>query len=125
MTPGLPELDAVLALERELLEDLVFALQSESALTRFSLRERSLRRAATEVTTASDRLRSAELLRSVYTEQAAADVGLHPVPTLVELANHTGEPWRALLLERRSQLRAAAHEVGRVSTSRFPGDRVV
>lgn len=124
MTPGLPELEAVLALERELLDDLVFALESESALMRFGLREKSLRRAATEVTTAGDRLRSAELLRSVYAEQAAVELGLDPAPTLVELATRTGEPWRALLLERRSQLRAAADEVGRVSKSRFPSDRV-
>lgn len=124
MTAGLPELDAVLALERELLDDLAFALESESALTLCSLREKSLRRAATEVATASDRLRDAELLRSVYTEQAAAELGLDPAPTLAELAARTGEPWRAVLLARRSQLRAAAHDVGSVSTGRFPGDRV-
>ena len=124
MTAGLPELDAVLALERELLADLAFALESESALVRSSLREESLVRAATEVSSASDRLRDAELLRSIYTEQAAADLGLDPAPSLAELATRTGEPWRARLLERRTQLRAAADEVGTVSAGRLPGARV-
>lgn len=124
MTAGLPELDAVLSLERELLDDLAFALESQSALQQSSLRERSLHRAAAEVFSASDRLRDAELLRSVHTEQAAAVLGLGPGPTLAELAARTGPPWREILLERRSQLRAAADDVAALSQPRTPGDRV-
>lgn len=124
VTAGLPELDAILALQRELLDDLTFALESESALVHSGMREQSLRRAATEVSTASGRLRDAELLRSVYTEQAAADLGLDPAPTLAEIAARTGEPWRGRLLQRRAQLRAAADDVSTVSTDRVPDDRV-
>ncbi len=111
--PALAQLNGILWDERDLLEDLFFALGSEQWLAAGGY-TRHLDRAAQRVRAANDRLRDAEVIRAAESDAVASGLGLPPAPSLTDLAESAGEPWRTILLEQRSVLLAAADEITRV-----------
>lgn len=108
--PDMKQLNGILWHERLLLEDLLFALEAEQWV-RSAGRTRWLARVADDIDTAGARLRDAEVLRAVEADAVAAGLGLAPAPSLTELADRVGEPWRTILLEQRAVLRNAADDV--------------
>lgn len=108
--PGMEQLNGILWHECSLLEDLLFALETEQWV-RSAGRTRWLVRVVEEIHAAGARLRDAEVLRAVEADTVAAGLGLAPAPSLSELADRVGEPWRTILLEQRTMLRNAAADL--------------
>jgi hypothetical protein len=107
---GLAEVSSTLWRERELLELLLFKLEEEQLLLA-SGRTRWLARATREVEVVLEEIRRAELLRGVQVDEAAGTVGLAAGPSLRQLADAAGEPWRSLLHEHRHAFLAATAEI--------------
>ncbi len=93
---GLNELSTALWRERELLEMLLFKLEEEE-LVLTSGRTRWLGRAAREVESVLDQIRSVELGRAIEADDAAREVGLPEGASLLELAKAAPSPWNDLL----------------------------
>lgn len=93
---ALEELSGALWQVRRLLDLLRFRLEEEQLLARAGGR-RWLPTARREVEAVQDRLRLAELVRAVSTEQAAAALGVGSPATLRELARTAPEPWAHIL----------------------------
>lgn len=108
--PDMKHLNGILWHERSLLEELLFALEIEQWV-RAAGRTRWLVRAADQVCAAGDRLRDAEVLRAVESDAVAARLGLQPAPSLTQLAESAGEPWRTILLDQRAGLRNATADL--------------
>lgn len=108
------ELNGILWEERDLLEDLLFALHTERWV-RSTGRSRWLLRAADQVYRASDRLRTTEVLRAVAADAAAAKWGIPVAAPLSQLAERAGEPWRTIFLDQRARLSAVAGDLARVA----------
>jgi hypothetical protein len=107
---GMEALNGILWQECSLLEDLLFAVETEQwVLATGRARWQGL--AASRVCAVGDRLRDAEVLRAMEADALAARLGLGPAPSLCELAERAGEPWRTILLDQRELLRAAAAEL--------------
>ena len=113
---GLAEVSSTLWRERELLELLLFKLEEEQLLLA-SGRTRWLSRATREVEVVLDEIRRAELLRAVQVDEAAADLGLPPGPSLRCLAERTEEPWRSLLCQHREAFLAMTAEIQSIATA--------
>lgn len=107
---GLAELNGVLWNERDLLEDLLFALRTEQWVIGQG-HGRWVGRAGDRVEEVNDCLRLTEVLRAAESAAVAADLGLGSDPSLTELAESAGEPWRTIFLEQRTGLRAAAGDI--------------
>lgn len=140
MAMVIEELTRVLTLERDLLDDLAYAVAAERALRSGDgdhaaadaaglrtvgadgadggARRRWADRAAGEAVDTGIQLRDLELLRSLRAEEIALGLGLEPGPTLVELAGALVEPWRGALLRHRAELLAASAEVDRAAGRR-------
>lgn len=111
----LAELAAVLWQERELLDDLLYALlQQHAVLTAGELRW--LPRADAAVAAAARAVQDHELFRAMAVEALNARLGLDPSASLLEIAAAAGEPWTLLLTEHRDALRAATDELDRATT---------
>ncbi len=95
------ELSLVLWRERELLETLLFKLESEQ-LVLASGRTRWVSRASDEVEEAVQRIRETEVLRADAAAQAATSVGLGPESSLSALVEAAPEPWKTILAEHRT-----------------------
>jgi hypothetical protein len=111
---SLTDLSSVLWRSRELLELLLFKLEEEQ-LVLASGRTRWLAHATREVQIVLEQLRESELLRAVEVDAYATSVGLHPSPSLRDLALASPEPWRELLIAHRDALVELTAEIGRVS----------
>ncbi len=111
---GLQELNGVLWDERDLLEDLLFALRTEQWVIGEG-HSRWVGRAGSRVEELNDSLRLTEVLRAAESAAVAAELGLGPVPSLTELAESAGEPWRTMFLEQRAGLLAAADDIAAVT----------
>ena len=97
---GVAELSAVLWLERQLLELLLFKLEEEQ-LVLATGRTRWLGHATREVEQVLDQIRDAELGRSVEADAAALEFGVAPASGLLALANAAPVPWNELLTSHR------------------------
>ena len=97
---GVAELSAVLWLERQLLELLLFKLEEEQ-LVLATGRTRWLGHATREVEQVLDQIRDAELGRSVEADAAALEFGIAPASGLLALANAAPDPWNELLTSHR------------------------
>lgn len=105
-------LNSLLWAERDLLEELLFAIETEqwvhtSGRSRFDHLARSRLLAAGEL------LRRTEVLRAAESDAVAAALGIGSSPSLAQLAHGAGDPWRTILLDQRAALRAATSEVTR------------
>jgi hypothetical protein len=107
---ALGELAAVLWQERELLEDLLFAvIQQHGVLTEGQTRW--LGRADAAVAAATRAVQTHEVFRAIEVETVVALLGLAPTASLHEIAEVAGEPWQTVLGEHRDALRALAVEI--------------
>ena len=104
------KLSLVLWRERELLESLLFKLETERLILAAG-RERWLSRAAREVEAVLVEVRETELLRAVAADQVAGVLGLAPNPSLKALAEAAEEPWRTMLLDHREAFLAITQEM--------------
>lgn len=104
------KLSQILWRERDLLDSLLFKLETEQ-LVLGSGRTRWLARAASEVELILDLLRQTEILRSVAADEAAASIGLTSNPSLRALAEAVDEPWGSILLEHKEAFEAVSREI--------------
>jgi hypothetical protein len=105
------KLSQILWRERELLDTLLFKLETEQ-LVLAGGRNRWLMRAAREVENVLETIRQTEILRSVAADEAAASLGLEHNPSLRALAEAVEEPWRSLLLDHHEAFVTVTREVG-------------
>ena len=103
-------LSQVLWRERELLENLQYALEVEQLILA-SGRSGWLLRAATDVEGVLGDLRRTEVMRAVAADQVAAGLGLAPNPSLKELATRVGEPWGEILTDHREAFLAMTRSI--------------
>ncbi|MDN4173575.1 flagellar protein FlgN [Nocardioides sp. SOB77] len=109
-------LSATLWHERELLETLQYHLEVEQ-LVLASGRTTWLMRAAKDVESVLEQLRTAEVLRATEADQVAERLGLEPAPTLHQLVDASPEPWRTILVEHRDALTAMTREITALADS--------
>jgi hypothetical protein len=107
---GFADISTILWNERELLELLLFKLDEEQLLLAAG-RTRWLSRATNEVEIVLERIRQAELVRSVKVDAVAGQLGLDPNPSLGELAAAAPEPWGELFDEHRAAFLALTSEI--------------
>jgi len=105
------KLSQILSRERELLDTLLFRLETEQMVLA-SGRTRWLMRAAREVENVLVTIRETEILRSVAADQAAASLGLQTNPSLRALAEAVDEPWRTILSEHHAGFVSVTQEIG-------------
>jgi len=110
------QLTQVLWRERELLDELAYALEVEQLILA-SGRTRWLVRAAGSVETVLGDLRSTELLRAVAADAVAAAFGLDPNPSLRQLATDLPEPWTEIFTEHREALVKVTQEITTLADS--------
>ena len=110
----LSELAAVLWQEREVLEDLLYALIQQQ-LVLDAGRTRWLPRADAAVATAAHAVQDHELVRAIEVETLVQVLGLPANASLLEIAAHAGEPWATVLGDHRAALRALTAEIEAVT----------
>jgi hypothetical protein len=108
------KLSLILWRERELLELLAFKLEIERMVLSAG-RTRWLPNVTREVEDVLATIRETEVLRAVAADEAAAELGLDPDPSLGQLAAAAPEPWHSILLEHRDAFLAAAREIADLS----------
>jgi hypothetical protein len=107
---GLADLSRILWQQRELMELLLFKLEEQQLLL-VAGRSRWMGLAAREIEHVLDRIRDFEGLRAVELEPTRRELGLTDPPTLLQLAELTGEPWSELFTSHREHLLALTAEV--------------
>jgi hypothetical protein len=107
---SLPDLAAVLWRQRELLEELIYRLESEQLLLAAG-RTRHLGRATAEVETILDELKLLEVQRAAVSDLACREIGLPFGATLEELAAAAQPPWTGVLVEHRNALLTSTSEL--------------
>lgn len=105
------KLSQILMRERELLETLLFRLETEQMVLS-SGRTRWLMRAAREVEQVLATIRETEVLRAVAADAVAAAIGLEHNPSLRALAEAADEPWRTILGEHHLAFVTVTQEIG-------------
>ena len=106
----LGELAAVLWQERELLEDLLFAvLQQERVVA--EAQTRWLARADAAVAAATRAVQTHEVFRAMEVETVVTLLDVPPTASLREIAEAAGDPWLTVLSEHREALRVLAAEI--------------
>lgn len=108
------KLSQVLWRERELLDTLLYHLEVER-LVLGAGRTQWLARASDDVERDLLRLRETEILRAVVAEEAAAELGMPPSPSLRALADAVDEPWHSILVDHRDAFVALSREISLVS----------
>jgi len=104
------KLSHILWRERELLETLLYKLEVEQ-LVMAGGRTKWLLRAAKEVESVLETIRQTEVLRAVAADEAAAEAGMPPNPSLRSLADSVAEPWASILGDHRDAFEAITREV--------------
>ena len=110
------KLSLVLWRERELLEALQYRLEVEQ-LVMATGQTRWLASAARDVELAVEELREMEILRAVAADEAAANAGLDPNPSLASLVDAADEPWRSILADHREAFAAMSDEIERIAAT--------
>jgi hypothetical protein len=107
---GLSEVSNILWRERQLLQLLLFKLETEQLLLSNG-RPRFLADATREVEMVINELKEAELLRAVSVDALAAEMGLGPSPSLRELVAAVPAPWDHIFEEHRKAFLADTQEI--------------
>lgn len=107
---SLTELSSVLWRSRELLELLLFKLESEQLLLAAG-RSRWLAHATREVEMVLEQIRKLEVIRAVYAQGAAEEMGLAPDASLGQLADAAPMPWFELLHQHRKAFVTLSAEI--------------
>jgi hypothetical protein len=110
----LGELAAVLWQEREVLEDLLYALVQQQLLLEAG-QTRWLPRADAAVAAAARAVQDHELVRAIEVETLIQVLGLPAGASLLEIAAHAGEPWATVLADHRDALRTLSAEIDAVT----------
>lgn len=110
------ELSTSLWNERELLETLLFKLE-EQELVVASGRARWVGRASREVELVLERMRTAEIGRSMHAEAAATSLGLSPDASLKEIASAAPAPWDELLRSHHAALSELTAQISALGVS--------
>lgn len=113
---GVADLNAVLWRERELLESLVFYLETEQLMLA-SGRNRWLGHAAAQIEHTTATLRDTEILRAAEADQLAHERGLLPDPSLSALADACEEPWQTILRDQREALLSITAEITQMASA--------
>jgi len=113
---SMEDLSSVLWRERELLETLLYKLEVEQ-LVLAGGRTHWLATAAREVESVLDRIREIEVLRALELDALAEELGLEPNPSLHQIADASGDPWRAIWLDHREAFTTVATEISKMSES--------
>lgn len=103
-------LSLVLWRERELLDTLLYRLETERLMIAGGRTDR-LVRAAGEVDVVLEALRETEVLRAIAADEAAQALGLPAGSSLRTLADAAEEPWRTILHDHRDAFEAATGRV--------------
>ncbi len=93
---SLDELSTILWRERELLETLLYRLETEE-LVLAGGRSRWVGRASREVEAAVDQVKATDLARAVEADDAARELGIPAGSSLLELAKAAPAPWDEML----------------------------
>ncbi len=107
---GLSEVSNILWRERQLLQLLLFKLETEQLILS-SARTRFLSDATREVEMVINELKETELLRAVAVDGLAAELGLGPSPSLRELAQVAPAPWDNIFEEHRKAFLEDTQEI--------------
>lgn len=107
---GLSEVSNILWRERQLLQLLLFKLETEQLILS-STRTRFLSDATREVEMVINELKETELLRAVAVDSLAAELGLGPSPSLRELASVAPAPWDNIFEEHRKSFLEDTQEI--------------
>jgi hypothetical protein len=106
----LTELVNTLWRQRESLDLLLFKVEEEQLLLACG-RGRWRCHATREVEFVLERIRQAEVLRAIQSDDVAAALGLPPNSSLAALAEAAPEPWRGMLSEHRTAFLLLATEI--------------
>jgi hypothetical protein len=107
---GLADLASILWREREMLELLLFKLESEQ-LVLTGGRTRWLAHATREVEIVLEEIRRTEVIRAIEVDEVAASLGIGPNPSLSVLAEAAPVPWSELLDQHRKAFLTLTAEV--------------
>lgn len=107
---GLSEVSNILWRERQLMQLLLFKLQTEQ-LFLTSGNTRFISEATREVEMVINELKESELMRAIAVDNLAAEMGLGPSPSLRELAAVVPAPWDNILEEHRKAFLADTQEI--------------
>jgi hypothetical protein len=110
------DLNSVLWRERELLESLLFFLETEQLILA-SGRTRWLPRASAEIDRASSALRSTELLRAAQADEVAEELGLAADPSLNALAAAAAEPWGTIFEDQREAFLSITTQIAETASA--------
>ncbi|MFS3127079.1 flagellar protein FlgN [Nocardioides sp. Bht2] len=110
------KLSLILWRERELLETLLFKLETEQLILA-SARTRWLGRASAEVEEVVQQIRETEVLRATASDEAAEGVGLAASASLLALAEAAPEPWATIMVEHRQAFVTLTAEVNALAGS--------
>ena len=113
---GLQEVSTTLWQERNLLELLLFKLEEEQLLLA-SGRTRWLARATREVEIVLERIREAELMRSIEVENVAPSLLLPPGPSLRQLAENAPPPWDTMFADHRHAFLELTEEITQLASA--------
>jgi hypothetical protein len=111
---GFAEVSDILWRERELLDVLLFKLDSERLLLRAG-NVRWLARSTHEVDLVLEQLQLVEVTRALEVDDLAAQLGLQPGATLAELAAVAPTPWAELFHAHRAGFRTLVDEVAQLA----------
>ena len=107
---GFAEVSDILWRERELLDLLLFKLDSEQLLLRAG-RVQWLARSTHEIDLVLEQLQLVEITRALEVDDLAVQLGLQPGATLSDLAAAAPTPWAALFQAHRAAFRTLIEEV--------------
>ncbi|WP_030176738.1 flagellar protein FlgN [Spirillospora albida] len=107
---SLADLSSTLWRVREMLDLLLFKLEEEQLLLAAG-KTRWLPHATREVEMVLEQIRQTEVLRAAQVDAVAAELGLHPAPSLSQLAAAAGEPWGDILQQHRAAFLTATSEI--------------
>lgn len=107
---GLSEVSNILWRERQLLQLLLFKLETEQLILSNG-RTRFLADATREVEMVIDELKETELMRAIAVDALAAELGLGPNASLRELAMVAPAPWDNIFEEHRKAFLADTKEI--------------
>jgi hypothetical protein len=110
------DLNSVLWRERELLDSLLFFLETEQLMLAAG-RTRWLAQASVEIERTTAALRETELLRAVDADQVAAELGIGADPSLSALAEVAEEPWCTIFNDQREALLSITEQITQMASA--------